>query len=370
MAIRVSSSKQIDALIEKLGSPDAMARDAAVARLTVIGTRAVDRLLTTAQSKAAAAARIAAWAALDAIGDTRALEPALKALDDRDAVVAAAAAAVARRFVRGAHGAAVVDRLTAIVLDRRRDEIVRTAALHALDDLEAATTAPLRRALADDPSERLRRASSGGRQPGDVARGPQRNALKPASARLAAAADGTLPRDPGALRTDLLAEGDDTALPLLVRLIDRIREHEGAEPAASRPPWTAARATAHLALAKRGSRLALYDIRETLESARGPLPVELLQALVIVGDATVLEAVAIAHEKAQDAWSRRHLADAFYEILARERLTAGSVLLRKIAKRAPALARRPGGSGRSARSGGPGGSGRSGGSGTSDPSDT
>ena len=82
MAIRVSSSKQVDALISDLGSLDAVARAAAAARLIVIGARAVDRLLATAQSDAAAAVRIEAWRALDAIGDARTLEPALRALDD------------------------------------------------------------------------------------------------------------------------------------------------------------------------------------------------------------------------------------------------------------------------------------------------
>src|SRR5262249_4354965 len=138
---------------------DGVARDAAIARLIVIGPRAVERLLATAQSDGTATMRIAAWRALDAIGDARALEPALNALGDRDQTVAAAAATVARRFVRSAQGASVVDRLTAGVLDRRKPDIVRVAALRALGDLEPTTTAPLLQSLADDPSDAVRAES-------------------------------------------------------------------------------------------------------------------------------------------------------------------------------------------------------------------
>src|SRR3990167_8946536 len=45
-------------------------------------------------------------------------------------------------------------------------------------------------------------------------------------------------------------------------------------------------------LADRGSRLALYDVRETLETVPGPLPVEFLSALTAVGDVSCLEPIA------------------------------------------------------------------------------
>jgi hypothetical protein len=347
VAIRASSSKQIDALIAQLASDDGDARESAVARLTVIGARAVERLLAAARSEGAPAPRVTAWRTLEAIGDARALEPALAALDGHEPSVAAAAAATARRFVRGASGARVVDRLTAAVLDRRRPDVVRAAALRALSDLDPATTAPLLRSLADDPSNLLRDAANGmptiGHDTASRARRRERaaadaagptvsDAVSPrereafnrasAAARLASAADQVLPGDPDALRTDLANAGFDTPVALLARLVDRIREHEGAERPAARQRWTLARAAAHLALARRGSRLALYDLRETLESGSGPLPVGMLQALVLVGDAASLAAIATAHAKAQDEWSRGHLADAFYAIVERERLTA------------------------------------------------
>jgi hypothetical protein len=162
---------------------------------------------------------------------------------------------------------------------------------------------------------------------------------------IADAAEGALPDDPTALRAALGQAGDASPPPLLLRIIERVREREGAEPAARRDEWRLARAAAHQALAVRGSRIALYDLRETVETAKGRLPVEFLAPLALIGDASCLEAIAAAHAAARDAWWRQHLADAFYAIVARERLTARSAVLRRIAKRWPKWAGKPGGAG-------------------------
>jgi hypothetical protein len=53
VVIRASAGKQIDALLLELSSPHALTRDGAVARLTIIGERAVGRLIDLA-SKASA----------------------------------------------------------------------------------------------------------------------------------------------------------------------------------------------------------------------------------------------------------------------------------------------------------------------------
>ena len=50
MPIRASSSKQIDALIGDLSATSAVTRETAVARLTLLGARAVERLITAAGS--------------------------------------------------------------------------------------------------------------------------------------------------------------------------------------------------------------------------------------------------------------------------------------------------------------------------------
>lgn len=329
MGIRTSSARQIDALVADLSAGDGVKREAAVARLTVIGPRAVERLIALAESPADAAARAAAFRTLEALADPRALAPALRALDDADAgadaTVAVAAAGVARVFVRSAKGASAVDRLTAAALDRARPEPVRIAALRALRELEPATLAPVLRSLADDPSAAVRaEAGSNARK-----RGAAANPLET----LTRAAEQGLPNDPDALRRAIVATGDAIALLLLLRLVERVREREAIEPPERRPAWTTARAAAHLALANRGSRLALYDLRELLEAAKAPQPVEVLTALSLIGDASCLEAIAGAHARSRDAWWRDHLVDVFRAIVARERLTRRHAVVKKIEKK-------------------------------------
>src|SRR5712671_2396801 len=143
MSIRASSSKQIESLAADLSSSSAATRDAAVARLTVLGARAVERLVALATSTADARARAGAWRTLEAIGDPRALEPALSTLADAamDPEVGSSAVGVARVFLLGSRGAAAVDRLTSVVLDRGRAESLRLAALRALRELGPSTIA-------------------------------------------------------------------------------------------------------------------------------------------------------------------------------------------------------------------------------------
>jgi len=328
MAIKASSSKQIDALVADLASANAIKREAAIARLTVLGARAVERVAALAAAPSAPAARAAAFRALEGIADPRGLEPALRAIADADPMVAAAAIAVARIFVRSARAASAVDCLTAVTLDRRRPEAVRLAALRALRDLDPATIAPLVASLADDPNDAIRTAAA--------AQHSRRRTDSDPLDLLARAADETLPDDPDALRLAIVQAGGIVALPRLLRIVERVREREGeGSPSPDRrgDHWATARAAAHLALAERGSRIAVYDLRESLEQAPAPLPVEFLTALSLVGDASCLEAIAGAHAKSRDAWWRDHLADAFRTIAARGKITRRHAVIRKIERK-------------------------------------
>jgi len=287
MPVRASASRTIDALVGDLSSTSATTREAAIARLTVIGARAVKPLINLLESNATARVRAGALRTLDAVGDARALLPALAALDDRDAAVAIAAIGVARRFLRDANGAAAVDRLTMVVLDRARPDAVRTAALHALRDLGRKTLAPLLKSLADDPV-----VAASVRPPASTA------------AELSLA--------------ELLAD------------VESARDRH-------RP---AARAAAHLALAARGSRIALYDLREWLDAAREPLPADALVALSVIGDAPCLAPIAKAHARSADASWHQRLAGVFRTISARERLTRRHALMKQIEKKWPDTFRR------------------------------
>ena len=108
MSIRASSSRQIASLVADLGAANAATREAAIARLTVMGPRAVEPLVALAVSAAPSEARAAALRTLEAIGDPRALTPALDLLADpaADPDLGAAAVAVARVFLSGRGGAA------------------------------------------------------------------------------------------------------------------------------------------------------------------------------------------------------------------------------------------------------------------------
>jgi hypothetical protein len=201
---------------------------------------------------------------------------------------------------------------------------VRIAALRALGDLERSTLAPLLAALQRDPSDALKAATrlSSAVDPSEV---------------VTRASERGLPQDPDELGEAVSRAGETLALPLLLRLIERLREREAAEPEARRAEWTRVRGRVHVALAARGSRIALYDLRESLESvsaASAPLPVEFLAALSTAGDASCLEAVAAAYARAtRNAWWRDHLADAFKTIVKRERLTRRNAVVKKIEKR-------------------------------------
>jgi HEAT repeat protein len=341
VVIKASSAKHIQALIADLADPDGVTREAAVARLTVIGARAVEQLIALLESNspgspgAPAHARAAALRALEGVGDPRALDPALDALDDPDERVSAAAASATRPFLRGVRGSVAVDRLTAVAVDTSRPGRVRAATVQTLGTLERSTLAPLWKALRDDPDPSVRalvasRASNASNISHRGTRADEALAL------LGDAAERELPDDPAAVRDALAHAGDAVALSRLHGIIEQVREREAAEAGAiRRGEWMRARAAAHVALANRGSRLAVYDLRESLESADAPLPVEFLAALALVGDRSCLEPIAAAYAHARDghAWWRQHLADAFRAIAARERITRRNAVMKKVEKR-------------------------------------
>jgi HEAT repeat protein len=341
VAIRASAAKEIDTLIADLTGPHAVAREAAIARLTVIGARAVERLLLVAQSSTEPAARVSAFRALEGIRDPRSLGPALKAASsEADPRVAAAAVGVARPFIRQDRGASVVDQLTKLALDAHGAEAVRLAAITALKDLDAPTVAPLLKTLAGDSKPAIRAEAA---RPADAARSSSTASGRAArtaeaDALLARAADEGLPENPDQLREALTSATRTTTLAALLRVVERVREKEAGESQARREKWTTARAAGHLALARRRSRIGLYDLREWLESARAPLPVDAFAALALVGDASCLEAIASRYGAPSDEWSKSRLADLFRAIVKREAVSRRHPVIKRIERRQkPAL---------------------------------
>ncbi len=292
-------SQATDVLIAQLSSGRAVLRDAAIARLAVIGARVVDPLIQLASSAATSpTVRVSALRTLERIGDRRALAPALGLAADPDAEIAVAAIGVARVFVTGRHGVDAVDRLTAVAVDRTRPSVVRAAAVDALRQLGPSTIAPLLKQVADDPALRL---------------------STPAAMRAAIQAGATGP------------------LPALVKFVDEVRARERAAPEDERAEWTAVRGNVHAVIAARGSTIALYDLRETIERTAEPLPADFIAALTGVGDATCLEPIAAAYARATNVRWKKSLADAFRTIAKRDRITRRHATMKKALKRAPDL---------------------------------
>jgi hypothetical protein len=130
----------------------------------------------------------------------------------------------------------------------------------------------------------------------------------------------------------------------LQKLIDRVREHEESRGGNDRAAWTAVRGAIHQALAARGSRIGTYDLRESLENARTPLPVGFVSAVSVIGDRSCLEPLAAAYARSaggSEGWWRTHLGNAFDAITRREKLSRRHPAIRKVLARWPAILHRP-----------------------------
>jgi hypothetical protein len=317
-------------LIAELSSPDLLRRETAVARLAIAGARAVPHLIAVARDPAAApAARVAAFGSLEA----SATAPAVVAAAEDASADAGNEVAVAAIdcLARAAHGAgpgstAAFDRLAAIALDSAADVSRRMAALGGLDGLPDRHVKPVFDALRADPASRV------------VARVLRRQAglTLPLDELL----ERGLPDDPALISAVVREDADDTRVAVLRRLVDELRDRERQGSRHAGGPWMAVRGQVHQHLAARGSRIALYDVRDTLERMRGPIPVGFLAAAAAVGDATCLEPIGRAWLAAppRERWWRDHLEDAFGAIVKREGISRRHPRLRALLTQSPAAA--------------------------------
>jgi hypothetical protein len=278
------------------GSP--LQRDAAVARLRVIGGRAIDKLSTLLGAATPVPARVAALKALDGVNDTRAVSLALASLADADVEVVTGAIGVLRGWVEREDGTRVMDALTTIALDTARPSKARLAALDALSTLPRHLVDPLlQHAHAATPPPAL--------------------------------------DDPIGAR-EWVASHHGVPLSELHEFIVHAREAEKRESSPHRrQDWLVTRGAAHAVLAERGSRVALYDLRETFDAADGPLPLDFLAAAAAIGDATCLEPMARAWAAAPagETWWRARLADVAADIMHRTRLSGRSNVMKRIRAR-------------------------------------
>jgi HEAT repeat protein len=288
-------ASEADRLIADLQSVEAVRRDAAVARLRVLGVRALPHLAKFIESSADASARALAIGALDGIEDPHAVEISLKALETADVVTTVAALGVLRNWVAQETGTRLLETITAIAVDRTRDTRVRVAAIEALSELPDDLVGPIR------------------------AQGPPPEDTGP-------------PLDnPAAAHEWVEAHGGHATLARLHDSIKAFRDAEGcAETSRGRDEWVRARGAAHRILADRGSRIALYDARETLMDATASLPPGFVEAIGQLGDATCLEPLARAWSLSRDASWRAQLSDAAQQIVTRAKLGGRNAVVRGI----------------------------------------
>src|SRR5512132_3351688 len=98
MVIRRSAAAEIRPLVVRLVGSDAVEREAASARLAIIGARATRTLTAALEGTTSPQGQAAILRTLEAIHDPRALAPAARLADSDQADVAAAAVSVLRRF--------------------------------------------------------------------------------------------------------------------------------------------------------------------------------------------------------------------------------------------------------------------------------
>ena len=231
----------MDRLIADLDSSDSVRRDASIARLRVLGARAVPRLAKVIASSSPSGVRVRAMAALEGIDDRQASEIALHTLTATDVDLVVAALGVLRGWVPRETGTRLLEAITVIAVDRNRDARLRVAAVEALSELPDHLVRPIRE-----------------QAPPPEAAGP-------------------LLDDPVVAREWVDAHGAKATLATLHDAIKTFRDSEDrADTSRGRAEWITARGAAHERLAERGSRLALYrcprDPQQHARSAAIGLP--------------------------------------------------------------------------------------------------
>lgn len=303
----------VRALLQALGQ-DGDRREAAIARLTILGTRVVPQLITEYSRTDDRDRQIALLRVLEATADERTFPVAETAIAAGGDVAVAAIAVLRELLTRTIRGADVkaLDLLLSIAREGTHDRRLRAAAREALD----AAPQDVRDALgalgtSEDQGEALWQDALGGHLPDDVRQ----------------------------LRDAIATHAETAPLPDLRRLIERMIERERAQKkAAAINEWRAARGAVHQALALRGSRVALYDLREAFEQASNALPSSFIGAVTLIGDESCVEPLASAYANAgADARWQQQVAQAFREIVKRERLTKKHSALRRALSKAPDL---------------------------------
>src|SRR6185369_6125364 len=152
MPIRPSAGAEVRQLIEALGAADDVTRESAIARLAVIGPRALEHLLNDFPA-ATARVRAGMLRVFEATDDARVLPLVRASLADASASVQSTAIGVLRALAASEQPKVArdaLDALVAVALDSERIAAVRLTAIEALRD-QPDVWQPLKAKLAGDP---------------------------------------------------------------------------------------------------------------------------------------------------------------------------------------------------------------------------
>jgi len=332
VAIQKSAASEIRTLIADLAAADPAVRDRAAVRLNVIGVRAVPHLLDAFAALPSPSVRATILHALEATGDRRGVDAATSVLHSpaADPKVATAAVRLLGSHLEAGDTERALDTLSALVLDSAYPQALRLEALSELGRVPARVLAPIRKWLAADPDETVRQAATS-------KSAPQRPPVDPIAG-LERAAEGQ-DVDPATLTGWLGDVAAAISFSTLHRLVEVTRTREDLAPsAADRAEWRVARGAVHVALARRASRVAMYDLRESLERAAGALPDDFIAAAELVGDVSCLAPIVGALASAPiDIEMRDHrrqdaLRAAGRAIVQREHLTKRHAAIKKLLK--------------------------------------
>ena len=341
MSIKPSAGSEVRALIDALGASDEIAYETAIARLAIIGPRAVDRLIAEYHADATdRRKRTAILRVLEATADARALGIARQALSDSGDLAVAATGVLQSLLDSVVDGTAAdaLDGLVTAALDPQAERRVRIAALDALQGMPEEVRARVAAAVAEDPDPAFQSRAATGH--GAASEAIWQDAL-----------DGRLPDSAAVLRDAMQTRTAGVPLGVLQKLVDAIRERESNVDGPQRTEWLAVRGGLHQALALRGSTVALYDLRETVAESAGALPTTFLTALHVIGDQSCLDAIATAYSKVagfqeaagtadrllnaeQQRWLRQ-LSDAFQAIARREKVARTGATMQRLTKKWP-----------------------------------
>jgi hypothetical protein len=298
VVIRSSAARDVDQLLKDLQGTSAVRREAALARLRVLGSRALarlERLLRDGDEDA----RATALRVLDGIEEPRVIDLALGALSDASAAVRTNAVLALRPWVTREAGTRVMEGLVACALTDQA-VAVRDAARDALALL-----------------------------PPDIIQPILEQPVPPAA--------DEPPQDAAAVEAWLVTH-PQAPLSALHAVITGLRAAEArADGDMSRLQHLVARGAVHAVLASRGSAVALYDLRETFDAAATPLPLNYLNAITTIGDASCVESLARAWSATpvSEAWWRDRLSEAAGAIAARLKLTKRHTAMKRVDARWP-----------------------------------